>query len=107
VLDNAIKYGNGAPVWITATDQGDGITLAVRDEGPGIAPADLPNLFRRLRRSADSLNAAPRGMGLGLSISRELIERQGGTISVQSELGEGTLFSIFLPGVSDAVQSAA
>jgi signal transduction histidine kinase len=107
VIDNAIKYGDGAPVQIVARQHAGGVALAVRDHGPGIAAEDLPNLFRPLRRGAGSLNAAPRGMGLGLVIARELIERQGGRISVQSQPGQGSLFSVFLPGASDGVSALA
>jgi signal transduction histidine kinase len=107
VIDNAIKYGPGAPVQIVARRHASGVALAVRDYGPGIAAAELKNLFRPLRRGADSLNAAPRGMGLGLVIARELIERQGGQLSVQSQPGQGSLFSIFLPGASDAASALA
>ena len=107
VIDNAIKYGDGAPVQIVARRHAGGVALAVRDHGPGIAAEDLPNLFRPLRRGAGSLNAAPRGIGLGLVIARELIERQGGRISVQSEPGQGSLFSVFLPGASDGVSALA
>jgi len=107
VIDNAIKYGDGAPVQIVARRHAGGVALAVRDHGPGIAAEDLPNLFRPLRRGAGSLNAAPRGMGLGLVIARELIERQGGRISVQSQPGQGSLFSVFLPGASDGVSALA
>lgn len=107
VIDNAIKYGGGAPVQIVARRQATGVALAVRDHGPGIAAEDLPNLFRPLRRGAGSLNATPRGMGLGLVITRELIVRQGGQISVQSQPGRGSLFSIFLPGGSDVESTLA
>ncbi len=107
LLDNAIKYGAGAPVRVVARAHASGVALAVRDYGPGIAAEDLPHLFGRLRRGAGSLNAAPRGMGLGLVITRELIERQGGKISVQSQPGEGSLFSIYLPGANDATHAMA
>jgi two-component system sensor histidine kinase ChiS len=107
VLDNAIKYGEGAPVQILARKHGSGVALAVRDHGPGIAPDDMANLFRPLRRGAGSLNAAPRGIGLGLVIARELIERQGGKISAQSQPDKGSLFSIFLPGANDATHALA
>jgi len=99
LLDNAIKYGAGAPVRIAARAHGRGVVLAIRDFGPGIPPEDLPHLFQRLRRNANSLNTAPRGIGLGLVITRELIERQGGTIQVESRPGDGSLFNLFLPGV--------
>jgi signal transduction histidine kinase/HAMP domain-containing protein len=107
VIDNAIKYGDGAPIQIVARRHAGGVALAVRDHGPGIRADELPDLFRPLRRGAGSLNAAPRGMGLGLVIARELIERQGGTIGVQSQPGQGSLFSIFLPGASDASSALA
>jgi signal transduction histidine kinase len=107
LIDNAIKYGAGAPVQIVARAHGAGVALAVRDYGSGIAADELPLLFRRLRRGANSLNAEPRGLGLGLLITRELIEHQGGRITVQSERGEGTLFSIFLLGANDATQALA
>jgi signal transduction histidine kinase len=107
LLDNAIKYGPGAPVRIIGRPHADGVAVGIRDFGPGIPPEVLPNLFQRLRRSADSLNAEPRGMGLGLVITRELIECQGGTISVESQPGEGCLFSLFLPGANNATNVRA
>jgi signal transduction histidine kinase/HAMP domain-containing protein len=96
LVDNAIKYGAGAPIRIVARRHGRGVALAVRDFGPGIPPDQLPHLFERLRRHAGSLNEAQRGLGLGLVLVRELLERQGGAISVQSEAGQGALFTILL-----------
>jgi signal transduction histidine kinase len=103
VVDNAIKYGGGAPVQISAYTLDDDVILSIRDDGPGISPEDQLYLFQRLSRGADRLNSASRGLGLGLVITRELLERQGGAISVHSELGHGSVFSILLPGVSRAV----
>jgi len=107
VLDNAIKYGGGAPVTISAECHETDVALIVRDQGPGIPADELPYLFQRLQRGGESLNAEPRGMGLGLVITRELVERQAGTIDVDSQLGRGSIFTITLPGVHDAVQTAA
>lgn len=107
VVDNAIKYGGGAPVEISAYTLDDDVIVAIRDEGPGISPQDQQNLFSSLNRGADTLNAAPRGLGLGLVITRELLERQGCAISVQSELGQGSIFSILLPGASRDVTAPA
>jgi signal transduction histidine kinase len=107
VIDNAIKYGAGAPVRIIARSHGSGVVLAVRDFGPGIRSEALPQLFKRLQRHANSLNEAARGIGLGLIITRELLDRQGGAIQVQSELGRGSLFSMFLPGVGNAAHALA
>jgi len=103
VIDNAIKYGGGRPVQISAYVVDDDVVVSVRDEGSGISPEDQKQLFSSLSRGADSLNTAPRGLGLGLVITRELLERQGCAISVESEPGHGSVFSILLPGVSRAV----
>ncbi len=107
LVDNALKYAGGAPVRIAARPHGSGVALTVRDFGPGIPTEDQTHLYRRLHRGAGSLNNAPRGMGLGLVITRELIERQGGTVSVQSQLGQGSQFTLFLPGVNDAAHAKA
>jgi signal transduction histidine kinase len=96
LVENAIKYGAGAPIRLLARRHGRGVALAVRDSGPGIPAAQLPHLFQRLRRSDSALNEGPRGIGLGLVLARELVERQGGAISVQSQVDQGSLFTIFL-----------
>lgn len=98
VVDNAIKYGGGAPVQVSAYTLDDDVVITIRDHGPGISPEDQQHLFSSLSRGADTLNAEPRGLGLGLVITRELLERQGCAISVQSEMGRGSVFSILLPG---------
>ncbi|NJN19504.1 MAG: HAMP domain-containing protein [Oscillochloris sp.] len=107
LLDNAIKYGSGAPVRLLARRHGRGVALAVRDFGPGIPPEQLPNLFERLTRSENALNEAPRGIGLGLVLARDLIERQGGAISVQSQAAQGSLFTIFLRSAEEADDAIA
>lgn len=100
LVDNAIKYGGGSPIRVLARRHGRGVALAVRDFGPGIPADQLPHLFQRLRRSDNALNQGPRGIGLGLVLARELVERQGGAISVQSQAGQGSLFTIFLRDAS-------
>lgn len=107
LIDNAISYGAGAPVRVVARAHGRGVAIAVRDFGPGIPAEMLPNLFRKLQRGNDSLNQAPRGIGLGLVIARELIERQGGQISVQSQVGDGSLFSVYLPAAEEEQNARA
>jgi signal transduction histidine kinase/HAMP domain-containing protein len=96
LVDNAIKYGGEGTVQIEGRAHGRGVALTVRDRGPGIPPGRLPHLFERLRRDDNALNAEPRGLGLGLTIVRELVDRQGGKISVESQPGEGATFTIFL-----------
>lgn len=107
LVENAISYAGDAPLRLVARRYQGGVALAVRDYGPGIPPEALPQLFHRLSRRDERLNEAPRGLGLGLVITRELIERQGGAISVESEPGQGTLFTILLPGASDEQKAAA
>ena len=70
--------------------------LAVRDHGPGIAPADLPHVFDRFYR-APSARGVP-GSGLGLSIVRQVAERHGGTVRAEAAPGGGTLIRLWLPG---------
>jgi signal transduction histidine kinase len=70
--------------------------LAVRDQGVGIAPKDLETIFEPFRRSASTRDAIP-GVGLGLSVTRRLIEAHGGRIEVESAPGRGATFTIYLP----------
>jgi signal transduction histidine kinase/HAMP domain-containing protein len=102
LVDNAIKYGAGAPVSIIAGHQENGVSIAVHDGGPGIPAEVVPNLFQRFSRSGESLNAEPRGLGMGLVIARELIERQGGTIGLARTCDQGSVFTIWMPGVNNA-----
>jgi two-component system phosphate regulon sensor histidine kinase PhoR len=66
--------------------------ISVGDNGPGIASADLPHVFDRFYKSSDS-----RGMGLGLSIAKYIVEAHGGEIRAESEAGKGTKISFALP----------
>ena len=80
----------------------DEIAITVRDTGIGISASDLPHVFDRFWR-ADRVRsrAAERGgFGLGLSISQWIVQAHGGTITVQSRLGRGSLFTVTLPAVS-------
>jgi signal transduction histidine kinase len=69
----------------------------VRDHGPGIAPEALPNLFERFFRAADARASGAEGLGLGLYISRTLVEAHGGRIWVDSTPGQGSIFTFTLP----------
>jgi signal transduction histidine kinase len=94
LVGNAIKY---APKGATITVSVDGATLVVRDTGPGIARDQLPRVFDRYWRAAGHARSS---QGLGLFITRRLVEAQRGTISVDSELGKGTTFRVTLPAAS-------
>jgi PAS domain S-box-containing protein len=95
LLGNAIKYSpQGGSVTVQVEAAGDVARLRVRDEGPGIDREHLPKLFERFFR-AQVTGAG--GLGLGLYISRMLVEAHGGRISVESEAGKGSAFTVTLP----------
>ncbi len=96
LLDNALKFTPiEGTVAVTAEVKGDRVAITVRDTGPGIAPDALPNIFERFYQG-DAARAGT-GTGLGLSIAKALVEGLRGTIEVQSQVGEGTAFTVRLP----------
>ena len=100
LLDNALKHTpTGTPVSVSANRAGKNIEFIVEDKGPGIAQEHLKHLFERFYQVAGKSGQATRSYGLGLSIARKLVELHGGTIRVQSKVGEGTRFIIFLPAI--------
>ena len=85
--------------WVVAsvdTDRKD-VVIAVRDTGIGIAEEDIPKVFSRFWRSDVSRERAAGGLGVGLAITKEIVDQHNGTIAIQSELGKGTTFTIRLP----------
>jgi PAS domain S-box-containing protein len=95
LLTNAIKYGKRRPIGVEVTATPAAATLVVRDGGIGIAPEQLATIFERFERAANAAHLP--GLGLGLWISKQLVEAHGGSIGVQSELGSGTTFTVTLP----------
>ncbi|MBN1311960.1 MAG: GAF domain-containing protein [Anaerolineae bacterium] len=97
LLTNAIKYNreNGS-VFVTAAEYGTDIVITIRDTGVGIAAENLPHMFKKFYRVADT-EGYTTGTGLGLAITRRIVEGHGGTITVESELDVGTTFTIVLP----------
>jgi two-component system, OmpR family, phosphate regulon sensor histidine kinase PhoR len=97
LLHNSIKFTpKGGQVWVRARQQGDSIQLEFRDTGIGIASNDLPRIFERFYRVRSTTDDST-GTGLGLSIVQQLLLRTGGSISVKSKVGEGTVFTVLLP----------
>lgn len=98
LLHNSIKFtpSNGQ-VWVRARQQGDSIQLEFRDTGIGIPPGEIPRIFDRFYRVRQGISEDASGVGLGLSIVQQLLLRCGGSISVKSKPGEGSIFSILLP----------
>jgi heavy metal sensor kinase len=100
LLSNAIKYTpQGGSVAIDCSRAPGQVVLSVRDTGVGISPGDLPHVFDRFWRAdqARSRTGQRPGAGLGLAISKWIVEAHGGTITVQSRPGRGTTFTVTLP----------
>jgi two-component system, OmpR family, sensor kinase len=100
LVTNTIKYTpRGGRVDIGLGRHPNNVTFAVRDTGAGIAAADLPHVFERFWRAdrARSRTAERGGFGLGLAISQWIAQAHGGTLTVQSRLGKGSLFTLTLP----------
>lgn len=100
LLDNAIKYTPSGSVTVSSRTANGTVVLSVADTGPGIAPEHLPHVFDRFYRADPSRSRQAGGAGLGLSISRWIAEGHGGTISVESESGRGSRFTVSLPDTS-------
>lgn len=98
LLDNACKFVlSGQAVKVSARHAGpDEVAIAVRDEGPGIAPEDRPRLFQKFSRGSNLTGQMP-GTGLGLAFCKLAVETHGGHISVESEPGKGSTFTFTLP----------
>ena len=98
LLDNALKntpsHGR-IEITLDTTDQTS--VLKVSDTGCGIPALELPNIFERFYQIDEARRGEDRGIGLGLSIAKTIVESHGGKISVQSKEGEGTVFSVILP----------
>lgn len=96
IVDNAVRYTeSGGTIRIRVAQQGKSILIEVHDTGKGISETALPHIFDRFYRV--DVNHSSRGIGLGLSIAQQVIHRHGGTIEVESHVGQGSLFRIILP----------
>ncbi|MEM6646516.1 MAG: HAMP domain-containing sensor histidine kinase [Bacteroidota bacterium] len=103
LIDNAIRHTpSGGEVRIAPFIDGEGVRVQVIDTGVGIAAEDLPHIFDRFYRVDKSRNTRTGGAGLGLAITKKIVELHNSTLSVTSALGEGTTFSFMLPRVAVA-----
>jgi two-component system, OmpR family, sensor histidine kinase BaeS len=94
---NSFRYTQpGGDVLLSARSEQEGLLLQVQDFGSGISPDDLPHIFNRFYRG-DKARSQNGESGLGLAISRSIVEAQGGKIRAESTLGQGSLFTITLP----------
>ena len=98
ILDNAVKFSpSGGHVEVIVTAARQEAVIAVSDTGPGVSPDDVARLFERFYRGKASRATEAPGVGLGLAISRALVERQGGRISLEAPTEKGATFSVHLP----------
>ncbi|MFL7871971.1 MAG: sensor histidine kinase [Anaerolineales bacterium] len=102
LVSNAIRHTpeNGRISLSGHRHENGWIALKVSDTGPGIAAKDLPHVFERFYRADESRTESDGGSGLGLAIAKAIVEAHGGKIEIESKLGEGTVFTVLLPGVS-------
>ena len=98
LLENAITHTpEGGAVNVSARSAAAQVEIAVADTGPGIAPEDLPRVFDRFYRADPSRSRSTGGSGLGLTIARRLAEAHGGSLTVDSAVGQGSTFTVTIP----------
>jgi signal transduction histidine kinase len=95
LLDNAIRYGQGKPIDLDVEADDESIRLAVRDRGLGMSAKDVARVFGRFERAVHARHYG--GLGLGLYITRQIVEAHGGTVRVSTAPGAGSTFTIELP----------
>ena len=103
LLDNAIKYSDaGRRVDVAAEQQGDQAVIGVRDQGWGIPAEHLSRIFERFYRVDKGRSRTLGGTGLGLAIVKHIAQVHGGTVTVESTPGQGSIFTLHLPSAATA-----
>lgn len=97
LIHNAVKFGTEEPITLTARSANSGVAISVQDQGPGIEGKELERIFQRFYRVQRPNEPDPGGTGLGLAITRQIVENHNGTITAESEVGQGSTFTIYLP----------
>jgi two-component system phosphate regulon sensor histidine kinase PhoR len=98
LMDNGVKYSaEGSPIEVRVIITEEFLQLTIADHGPGIHAQDMPRLFTRFGKIDQVIRAGHVGTGLGLYISKQLVEQMGGSITVESTVGSGSAFSFTLP----------
>jgi two-component system cell cycle sensor histidine kinase PleC len=107
LLSNAVKFTEQGAIMVHARGTASGLTLRVVDTGCGIPPEHLPRLARPFEQVEQELTRTNAGTGLGLALTKSLTEMHGGKLSIQSELGRGTIVTITLPRTFGGHRAAA
>ena len=97
LVSNAVKFTEAGSVVCRARSGGGMVVVTVQDKGSGIAEQDLARVFDKFKQAGDTLTAKPAGTGLGLPICRQIVERHGGRIWAESEVGHGSSFHFSIP----------
>lgn len=97
LLSNAFKYTLKGGISLSLDSSGDSVVLRVKDTGVGIPAAELPNMFQRFHRVQNDTGRTFEGTGIGLSLVKELVQLHGGGVSVESQEGTGSEFTVTLP----------
>ena len=97
LFDNAVKFTREGEVVLEVKRQGNQVILRVRDTGVGIGPEFLPHLFEAFTQESTGLTRSHEGVGIGLTVAQRLTELLGGSISVESEKGKGSVFTVRFP----------
>ncbi|HEY3359928.1 MAG TPA: ATP-binding protein [Polyangia bacterium] len=106
LIDNAAKYSHEhAPVRIEVAAERGGALISVHDQGPGIPPDELTHLFDRYFRGRSARKGRRGGLGLGLYITRGLVEAHGGSLTATSSVGAGSTFLVWLPGPPQGLEA--
>ena len=101
LLSNAVKFTESGSVTCRAKVQRNELVISIIDTGIGIAPEDQSKVFEKFKQVGDILTEKPKGTGLGLPISKQIVEYHGGKIWLESELGKGSTFSFSIPPVKN------
>ena len=109
LLSNAVKFLTPNTGWVRVSlrTQAEGLEVSVTDNGPGIRPEDQTIIFEKFRQVGDTMTNKPAGTGLGLPISRRIVEHFGGRLWVDSVFGQGATFRFVLPLVDSVANRSA
>jgi signal transduction histidine kinase len=101
LLSNAAKYSSPSAVVAALRSVGDTVEVEIVDKGVGIPAVDLPNVFQRFRRASGASDSGT-GTGVGLFVVESLTRAMGGTVTVNSQVGQGSRFTVSLPAATEA-----
>jgi PAS domain S-box-containing protein len=107
LLSNAIKYTDDGCVWVRAYREDDRAVLEVEDTGIGMEPSVAEDLFAPFRQASEGFDREYEGTGIGLAVTQKTVEQMGGTIAVETAMGEGSCFTVRLPGADRDLRDEA